>query len=271
MPVTPPPPASDDLLAALLAASPPRRVPPALQNAAHRQSRSTVFTVLGLLFLAFGLFGGWLIFPWGIGRDWQLNDGPTAHATGKVTYASATGLTVGASRSRPGNPVYAYYFSFIPAGGAETSGVSYTTGLRPWEGTNVDIEYFAADPAVARVAGSRNSQRTWSGLFPMAVFAVLGLINVGSGWWLRRNARRLLESGALGEALVQSVERIGSKGMYKITLLMTAAGHDGPLVVMRGLPAIIGFFTERLASKQPVFVLFDPAKPKRAIFPETLI
>jgi hypothetical protein len=178
-PPTPPP---DDMLAALLAAAPPRSVPPALVLLAQQQAYSPGLIVLGFFLLAVGLVSGWFMFPSGIGLDWQLNGGPTEHTTGEVTYASATGANVGASRSRSGTPVYAYYFTFIPAGGTEMSGVSYTTGLRPWQGADVDIEYLVADPTVARIAGSRTSQRTWAGPFPMAILTILGLFNLGLGW-----------------------------------------------------------------------------------------
>ncbi len=36
-------------------------------------------------------------------------------------------------------------------------------------------------------------------------------------------------------------------------------------------PKAVAFYQARLASKQPVFMLFDPAQPKRALFPEALV
>jgi hypothetical protein len=75
----------------------------------------------------------------------------------------------------------------------------------------------------------------------------------------------------LGEAWVQSVEPTGRKRMQEITLRRTGAGAGGPPIVVIRPRRTAFFFQTRLESKQPVFVLFDPRKPSRAIFPETLI
>jgi hypothetical protein len=252
------------MLAALLAASPPRTVPPVLLRAAQRQASPLDISIIGFCIVAFCLVYGWIVFPWGIRHNWQLSGGQAAHAIGRVTAASKTGLSEGGSKYQAGTPVFAYDFTFTPSGGSETHGESYTTGSRWSAGANVEIEYLATDPAVARIAGSRTSKHTLSAIYGPAFTTLIGLFYLGFGWWVRRRTRWLLKHGALGEAVVQSVEPIGGKGMQKIILLLTTDGQDGPSIVVRRPRRMAGFFQTRLATKQPVFVLFDPAKPNRA-------
>ncbi len=92
------------------------------------------------------------------------------------------------------------------------------------------------------------------------------------GFHGRWQVRWLLVNGRLGDAFVQSVEpsRSGKRKAWKIYLRCKGAG-DKPLSYIRFRPEQVQLFRARLASQQPVFLLFNPAKPKLAIFPEALV
>ncbi len=273
---------SDDMLAALLAAPVPRKVPAELLRTANRQPLMLILVILGLGPTFLGLLAVWLFFPWGYQHDQQLNLGPTQHGSGRVTAQTQTNLSEGSSRSTE-VPVYAYEFVFSPRGGAESKGICYTTGQKWASGSPVDVEYLAADPTVARITGSRTSEVSMDILvFLPPLFLATGLTLVITGLGLRRRRRWLLKNGVVGEGRVQSVGPLTGRvnrqpspvPIFRITLLQTNP-TVAQLHKVWALPLIqrqeIEFFQARLASQQPVFMLYDPARPKRVIFPETLL
>jgi hypothetical protein len=263
-------PARDDLLAELLAAPPPRKVSPALLRAARRQDPSFGVIRVGLVYCALGVGLVALPLHGGAYDAWALNRGWTAHATGRVATVSKFDRP-----DRDGGMIYSYDFTFSPAGGAERHGTSFTTGQRWSAGASVDIDYLPALPGVARIAGSRtaranivNRQLVGFLLAPLSSLALLAL-----GLWGRRRVRLLLQNGTVGEALVQSVKplqrRVRGQKVHRITLVRCGAG-DQPIVIQKYQPEAVAFYQARLASRQPVYMIFDSAKPKRSIFPETL-
>jgi hypothetical protein len=269
-----PDPERDEMLAALLAAPPPRSVPPRLLRSARRQAAPGFLLGLGIFFAAFGFFFSWNFFPWGFWHDWELDGGRAMHANGLVRDLRLANLVLGGSKGRRGTPVISYEFTFTPAGGPLATGESYTTGGRWRPGAPVDVEYLASDPSVARIAGSRTTRSTLQSGGATVIFPLSGLIIAASFAAQRRRAGWLLGHGELGEALVQEVkETLMSKNkrrVYRITLLRTAAAGDLPLVIRRSQPELIAFFQSRLESKQPAYLLFDPDRPRRVIFPESL-
>ncbi len=271
-PATPPHPTpGDDVLAEMLATPPPRKVPPGLLRAARRQDASFGLILVGLIHtvMAFG-FVGYLAYQ-GMFHDWELNGGQAAHAAGRVDAVHKTDRP-----DRGGGVIYSYDFTFRPPGGAERQGRAFTTGERWTVGASVDIEYLATAPAVARIAGSRTTRVGFRGQDMALNLALppLGLLILAYGLWGRRRVRWLLESGTLGEAVVEAVKPLPQKfrghRLHKITLRRIGAGAP-PIVTQRYQPKAVAFYQARLASKQPVFMLFDPAQPKRALFPEALV
>ena len=91
----------------------------------------------------------------------------------------------------------------------------------------------------------------------------------------RRRLHFLLEHGQVGEARVTAVEatstQINKQRVYRITLQRVDAAAGAPFTVRRYEPTMVAFVRERLASNQPVFVLFDPAHPERLLLPEALL
>jgi hypothetical protein len=135
------------------------------------------------------------------------------------------------------------------------------------------VRYRPENPAVCCIDGARLSAGDGTSTL------VLMFPTIGGGLvaWVviaRRRMKALLERGFLAEALVSGVEqtqvRINNRYVHKIILQRTDSADGGALVVKSYLPEVIAFARGRMDAKQPVFVLYDPAKPKRALLPEAL-
>ena len=258
----------DDLLAAFLAAPPPRAVPAEVLRAARGQAASLAFAFIGVPFLLMGLFFAWTFVPWRIQEDWTLNAADTASAPAQVVAVSATSLSINKRR------VYHYEFTFLTPAGGRVRGECYTTGSSWRAGDSAVAQYRPDHPALCRLAGARRSEASGSA-FLVLLFPAIGALFIGTTLWSRWGLRALLERGQVVEARVTGVERtnvqVNRQTVYRITLQRTDA-PDGPgLTTRRYQAAVVSFAQQRRDSNQPVFVLYDPAKPRRLLLPETLI
>jgi hypothetical protein len=255
----------DEQLAALLASPPPRRVPEALWRAARRQAPGWFFAAAGALAALLGIFLVGMFFPWKFYEDWRLAAADTVVATGRIVSVEPTTLKINKRR------VFRYEFAFqLPAGGA-VRGECYTTG-QLWPGGGVvPVRYRAEQPALCCVEGARRSEGDATALIVL-LFPALG---VGFLVWVigsRRRLRWLLENGAVAEVLVTAIEptstQVNRQPVYQITLQRTDAGVGPPFIVRKYQPAQVEFARQRLVSRQPVFILFNPARPKQMVMPE---
>lgn len=257
----------DDQIAALLASSPPRSVPADLLRAAQAQAAPFFLAFFGMAFGGIGLIVGLALFPWNFHREWRLRAADTAEAPGKILTAEETNSSVNNTR------VVRYWFEYQSSGGAGMQGECFTTGSRWPEGADVTVRYRRESPEIACPVGGRLNR------FGFAPAFVLLFPFIGGGlvYWVvtaRRRARNLLERGHVSEALVTAVEatntQVNKQTVYRITLQRIDQPGDRPMVIKRYQPPVLEFARQRLANKQPVFVLFDPARPQRALLPETL-
>jgi hypothetical protein len=257
----------DAQLAALLAAPAPRVVPAELRRAGARQATPVSLAILGAFFAGLGLVMGSVFFPWNFYRDWQLSTPGTATVTGRVVSVRNTSLSINRRK------VVRYDFTFKTATGATGSGSCYTTGQQWNPNATVTVRYRPEDPEVACILGARLSEAS-AVVLPMLILPGAGVALLA--WFVvsRRRIRSLLERGTVGEALVTAVDQtlmqMNKRYVFKISLQRTDAPDAGALTLRSYDPAVISFAQERLASQQPVFVLYDPANPKRTLLPETL-
>ena len=260
-------------LEALLSSTLPRLVPRALRRAAIKQSRSTSMILFGVLFACVGGVFCWWFFPWGFWKDWELRGHAAAHASGKVIAVQALNLSEGGSKHFSGTPVYQYDFAFSPTqGGPEVQGACYSTGLLyRQDNAAVTVEYLPGNPLVARISRTRLSQTSLIGMIA-GIFPCAGLVLAGFAGWQRRRVKWLLANSEAGRATVLSIGATGWRVMgqrvYRATLCRT--GRQEPLVVSQRDPVVVSFLRQAQDSKQPVWILFDPAKPQRVLFPESL-
>ena len=260
-------PSRDEQIAALLAASPPRSVPRDLLRPAQAQAAPLFLAFFGLAFGGIGLIVGLALFPWNFHREWRLRADDSVEVPGKILVVEETNSSVNKTR------VIRYEFEFQPGGGEKMRGECFTTGRRWLEGAEVTVHYRKESPEVACPVGGRLSTFGFGSGF------VLLFPFIGGGFvaWVvaaRRRARHLLERGQMTEAFVTAVEptntQINKQMVYRIVLRRLDRPADPALMVRRHQPAIVEFARQRLETKQPVFVLYDPATPKRALLPETL-
>jgi hypothetical protein len=263
-----PAPSHLDQIAVLLAEAPPRDVPPELRRAAMRQTAPLLFIVIGGILTAFTMIFFLAFFPWSLTRQWKLDASSAATTPGKVLTVERTSLSI--SKSVVMRTTFEY--SPSPTSGA-LRGSCYTTGSSWSPGADVVVRYRPDDPSIACVAGARLTKTG-----PMAGFVVLlpgiGLTMIWIGLRLRHNTLRLLVHGQVTEAHVTAVERtvtqIGNDHVYHIRLKRIDRPDDPPLELNKWDPTVVAFARARLDSQQPVFVLFDPRRPKRALLPEVL-
>lgn len=252
------------LLAEFLAEPPPRhRVPAVLRKAAMRDAASGFLFFFGTAFTAFGIFFMWAFIPWKFRQDLQLRDGATA--TGQVVVVEKTGVSINDTH------VMRYEFKFQPGNGGETRGECFTTGTMWSEGESVTIRYLPDNPTISIIEGARRSTGNLASLFVL-LFPLVGAAVLAWAVAARRRMKALLEHGRVTEALVTKIDEtsvsINRQFVHAITLQCT----DGAALVARHYkPEIVAFAEERLATQQPVYVVYDPAHPKRVLLPETLI
>ena len=256
-----------DQVAALLAAAPPRVVPAELLRPALRRSAPLSLAVFGSGFMLVGAFFAYMSFPWNFYRESRLAAADTATANGRVISTARTNMSVNKTR------VISYEFEFQTSSGAGVRSVCYTTGQAWRPGSAVTVRYRPEEPALCCIAGARLTEMGWAGAFVL-LFPVVGAGLVAWIVFARRRMAELLKNGFLAEALVTGVEatamRVNNRYVHKITLQRTDLPDGGAFVVKQTAPEVIAFANERMNAKQPVFVLYDPAKPKRATLPETL-
>ena len=255
-----------DDIAQLLSSAPPRLVPAHVIKAAQSRNTSAAGVVVGLFFVLLGLTFTAVMFPRHLGDEWRLASQAAATTQGVVTAVARTNVKVNK------RPVMDTTFAFTPDGGKRQTADCYTTGSRWSVGETVVVRYLPDNPAVANLAGGRLDEIGWGGVFILVIpLSGAGMIFL----FLRQRAEtgRLLLAGQSAEVDVLSVAatrmRVNKQTVYKITLSAPAGGP--PVTIRRTNPAEIETMQRYAAQKQPVFVLYDPRKPARMIFPEGLI
>ncbi len=267
--MSPEPPSPDraSQVAALLAAPLPSSVPAELRRAALRRGAPVKLAVIGSGFVLMGAFFVWMFFPWSFYREHRLAAVDAATVTGRVVATATTNLHVNKT------PVVRYQFEFQIPGAGRGSGECYTTGLRWQAGSPVAVRYRPEEPGVCCIQGARLSQ-SGGAAAPVFVFPLVGVVLVGWVIMARRRMAWLLENGLLAEALVASVEptliRVNNRVVHRITLQRTDSPDGGTFTLKQTAPEVIAFANERMAANQPVYVVYDGARPNRAILPETL-
>jgi hypothetical protein len=257
----------DEQLAALLASPPPRMVPREMLRAARRQTPSVALGIFGVVFGGMGLLFAWMFFPWNFYLDAQLAAADTATAAGQVLSADRTNLSINKQR------VIRYEFSFPLPGGGKGRGTCFTTGQRWHGGEAARVLYRPGNPALCCLEGARLSEGSMGSLFVL-VFPLVGGGLLAWMWTARRRVRALLERGSVAEARVTGVDptsiQVNRQTVYRITLKCADLPGGGNIVLRKYVPAEVNFVRQRMATQQPVFVLYDPGNPRRALLPEAL-
>lgn len=255
-----------ETIADLLAASPPRRVPPAVKRAVHG-ARSWFLPLFGLAFGGFGIVFAGIFFPWNFRSEWRLRSGSARAAPGEIVAVSETNLSINHTR------VFAYDFRFQTEAGRRLVARCFTTGRR-WEpGAAVAVSYLPDRPEIACPAGARLSEGGWGAAFVL-IFPAVGFGLVGWFVWDRRKKMWLLRHGAVAEVNIVSVDetnqRVNYQSVWRIVVSSPVPGGP-PVTVRRVNRAEVNLALGRARDGRPVFVLHDPQRPQRLLFPEAWI
>jgi hypothetical protein len=276
---------TDQQLADFLSAPIPRAVPPELRAAALLGPRDATDYAAGLLVLAAGLLASYFMFPWRILDQLALDFGRTEREKGRIVRIEPTNFGIGAQdrrrRGNGGGSVHRIVFSFRPAGRVdEVMGVCY----RPpdvrdrWidRRQSVLVEYVPAAPRISRVVGSRLNVFGYLSVVVIGL-PLLGIAILGRHWTIRRDAIQMLSHGFPVTGRVVSVEpRRDLRGRMlqdktQLTVDFETAEHPGERPVrfyVRGSDAEL--IKSRLASQQPLTILYDPLQTERMLLVDVL-
>ena len=256
-----------DDIAQLLASPPPRQVPAHVVKAARKGRAAWGTAVFGLFFGAFGMIFVVVFFPWRFWDEWRLAWGGASSTTGLVSGVADAKMKVNGRR------VMEYRFTFTPENGTPQTGACFADAGRWVPGNQMTIRYLPGTPGLACIEGSRLNKAGWFGSF-VIIFPGVGFGMVAWFVYQRRQIRWLLREGQVAEVDVLSVEatqmRVNNRQVYKIVLAGQALGGQ-PVSVKRTNAADLELADRHTEKKQPVFVLHDPRKPRRLVFPEALI
>lgn len=256
-----------DDIARLLASAPPRQVAAHVACAAKKEGAGWGTALFGLLFGGFGMIFVVLFFPWRIAQELEL-DALGRRASGVIVSQTVTSMSVNDTK------VIAHRFQFTTENQVSHTAECYTTGPQWANGATIEVRYLPQDPTVACIQGARLSKVGWGAafivLFPLVGFGL-------AGWTLRarRQTGQLLHTGLVAEVDILSVEatnmKVNQQPVYKIVLTSPVGSGGGPLTIKRLNRADVDLADRHAKEKQPLFVLYDPRKPARMLFPEALI
>lgn len=264
MPVTP----AD--ISHLLAAPLPRQVPPQVAKAARTKCpgwgtaiAGSIVLVWGLIFLTVG------VLPWRPIDDWRLASARANATAGAVIAAVPTGKWFNSAE------VIEYRFAYTPEGNAPRTGHCYHRGEGWKAGDKVDVLYLQEQPELACIKGARLSLGPWGAVAFLALPILGGGIALGWFFTSRRRIRAILLHGAVAEAQILSVDEttmeVNYKRVYRIVIRAPSINAGRPVTIKRVNRPEIDLALARVREQQPVFVLHDPKRPRRLLFPEAWI
>jgi len=257
-----------DDIAQLLAGSPPRKVPAHVVKAAQGGGGGWFLPLFGLAFGSFGMIFAVFFFPWRLADDWRVA-AASATVQGVITEVRETNMSINDVE------VMEYGFRFTPAeSGQPREGRCYTSGKRWTKDAEVTVRYLPSTPDLACVEGARLTKGGAFGVF-VIIFPLVGYGLVAFHVLSRRQTRRLLQDGLTAEVDIRAIEEtnmtVNRQRVYRI--IVSSPGQPGgpPVSINRVNRPDLELAERHVADKQPVFVLYDPRKPKRMIFPEALL
>jgi len=257
-----------DDIARLLASRPPRQVPEHVVKAAKAGKGIWPLVLFGLFFGTFGMLFVWIFFPWNFVDELRLRGDSVPQVPGIVREANATNMSVNRSH------VVAYRFSYTPEGGEAREAVCFAIRQNWSPGDAVTVRYLPDKPQAAVIEGAGLNQGGLAGAFTL-IFPLVGYGILAGVLLFRSDPARLLREGAMAEVDVLSVEgtgmRVNNRTVYRITVSAPGRAGGGSVAVRTSHAADIDLARRHLENKQPVFVLYDPRKPAKLFFPETLL
>lgn len=255
-----------DDIAQLLASAPPRQVPAHVLQAARKGTAPWSTALFGLFFGSFGMIFVVVFFPWRVADELRLA-ASGASTSGEVVAIQDTNMSINKRK------VAEYQFAYALPDHRSGRAACYATRGQWSVGQQVTVHYAPGRPELACIEDGRLDKAGFFGSF-VIIFPAVGYGMVG--WFLFQRARTatLLRTGQLAEVDVLAVNptstRVNNRPVYAIQLSSPALGAQ-PVTVKRLNATDIDLAERHVADKQPVYVLYDPRRPKALVFPEGLI
>ena len=222
----------------------------------------------GIFFVSFGMVFVWIFFPWRFWDEFLLRGKGARETSGLVNRVSDTHITINEAA------VYEFHFLYTPEGSTQLAALCYAPGRNWSENDVVTVRYLPDRPQVALINGASLNEGGLFGAF-VIIFPLAGCGMAIGVLVLRGRSTRLLREGLLAEVDVLSVDgttmEVNDQPVFRITLSAPGTSGRKPIVIRRYDVADVNLATRHAQQKQPVFVLYDPRKPKRLVFPEALI
>jgi len=219
------------------------------------------------LFAGFGMVFVWVFVPAvGITTLFAFR-GELETAKGVVDRREKTHYSVGGDDHSDGTPVYAIHYTFADADENPHSGVSYSTGGGPSQGSRVTIEYRASEPETSRVRGLRAAPfGPWASF--VVIFPIVGVGMLLTGLLRGRRGVRLLKHGHAALGTLQHKEptntTINNRRVFKLTFAFKADdGQEYEAIAKSNMP-------EKLEDEEQELLMYDPAAPQRAVMMDEL-
>ena len=269
---------SPEELAEFLTQPTPRSVPKHLINSEGAVARIVIMAFGGVFMIA-GLIMCYIFVPPRALQTIRMGFGEVAQAEGTIDACEDTIYSVGGSsrragrNSRRGTPVYRHEFSFEGPEGEACTGHSFATGRSRKPGSRVKIEYLKGSPAIARVVGMSLNPM---GLMPSFVllFPFIGFMAIALSWRSRRRRILLLRDGSFAFAHITKIQdtklTINKQRVFEVTTMIDTETPPVEITTpARGEDVTLA--RQRMLDKEPIGVLYDPHRPKRALFTANLI
>lgn len=254
-------------LETFLRQQPPREVPSNIRQRRTRAHGLLLMTVIGGCFLVFGGVFSAIFFPWKLASEIRLDLGHGQQAVAEVTDRQQTSMSVNERR------VHQLHYHFQTASGQPIQGSCYCHAKVPQAGDQVDVDYLPENPHANRLTGGRINPFGYFGSF-VILFPLIGLTIMLGAVMHRRREMRILRWGRFTMATVADVQATNVSVNHDVRHRITLHCDDPELpqsVQFHGYADDVRIARERLDAGEPVGVLYDPSKPSRMIFAESLL
>lgn len=216
--------------------------------------------------IGWGVFCFSMIFWWNFGAesDWITVfrfAAATESTQGRVTELEETNMSEGGSDDSPGTPIYRVTFQYREPGGEWLQTHGHTLGRQHTTGEEVEVEYLAKNPRIARIKGARVKPfGPWAALIGLLPIGALFTVLIGLGLGLRN--LRVVRRGELvrGRLVDKSPTNttINNRRVFKLTFEFLDRGGNAHRT------SIKTHHPEKLEDDAEELLFYDPAHPEHA-------
>ena len=254
-------------LEAFLRQPPPRDVPRNILRRRLRYSLGWFGYLFGGLFFGLGTLFTAIFVPWRLASELSLDLGSPTRVEATIKSCEETSMEVNESR------VYRVQYQFQTAAGQRIDGTCFLWGERMTQGENTQAEYVASRPEWNRLVGGHLNAFGYFGSFTV-LFPLVGAAVLGLSWRVRHRAVQLLRHGLFAMGQVKAVEEthvtVNDQRRYRVIVEYTAAGQR-LTAQYHAYGVDVALARRHLDNGEEIGLLYDPERPQRVLFAESLL